>query len=76
MRRCAPFILQILAYTHASDRSQVTRDEQYNTPPDQGPEKDQKLRYGNMPNNPEDVSKRDEGPEGASKGGRKAEKAS
>ncbi|KAH9854899.1 hypothetical protein C2E23DRAFT_883451 [Lenzites betulinus] len=54
----------------------VTRDEQYNTPPDEGPEKDQKLRYGNMPNNPEDVSKRDEGPEGASKGGRKAESAS
>ncbi|KAI0832864.1 hypothetical protein BC628DRAFT_1529211 [Trametes gibbosa] len=55
----------------------VTRDEQYNIPPDDGPEKDQKLRYGNMPHSDlKNVSKKDEGPEGASKGGRKPESAS
>ncbi|KAI8989855.1 hypothetical protein BD414DRAFT_485351 [Trametes punicea] len=57
----------------------VTHDGQYDVPPDQGPEKDQKLRYGNVPgldgsqSTDKGVSKPGEGPEGTSKGGRKPE---
>ncbi|KAI0658619.1 hypothetical protein C8Q70DRAFT_934153 [Cubamyces menziesii] len=57
--------------------TQATHD--YDVPPDHGPEKDEKLRYGNIPlvdgsqSTDEGVSKPGEGPEGASKGGRKPE---
>ncbi|KAI0329623.1 hypothetical protein GY45DRAFT_1279411 [Cubamyces sp. BRFM 1775] len=57
----------------------VTHDGQYDVPPDHGPEKDEKLRYGNIPgldgsqSTDKGVSKPGEGPEGASKGGRKPE---
>ncbi|KAI0355446.1 hypothetical protein OH77DRAFT_1436956 [Trametes cingulata] len=57
----------------------VTHDGQYDVPPDQGPEKDEKLRYGNIPgldgsqSTDKGVSSPGEGPEGASKGGRKPE---
>ncbi|KAI0774707.1 hypothetical protein BD413DRAFT_603329 [Trametes elegans] len=60
----------------------VTKDGQYDLPPDQGPEKDEKMRYGNVPeldsahSTDKGVSKPDEGPEGASKGGRKPERRS
>ncbi len=58
---------------------QVAQDDKYDVPPSSGPEKDQKLRYGNMPENASgqtnraEVSKSGEGPEGSSKGGRKPE---
>ncbi|KAI0638624.1 hypothetical protein C8Q77DRAFT_1048594 [Trametes polyzona] len=57
----------------------VSRDQTYDTPPDHGPEKDEKLRYGNVPgldgskSTDKGVSKPGEGPEGESKGGRKPE---
>ncbi|OSC97976.1 hypothetical protein PYCCODRAFT_1480984 [Trametes coccinea BRFM310] len=57
----------------------VTHDGQYDVPPDEGPEKEEKLRYGNIPeldgsqSTDKGVSKPGEGPEGASKGGRKPE---
>ncbi|KAI9057648.1 hypothetical protein FKP32DRAFT_1583339 [Trametes sanguinea] len=57
----------------------VTHDGQYDVPPDEGPEKEEKLRYGNIPkldgssSTDKGVSKLGEGPEGASKGGRKPE---
>ncbi len=53
--------------------------ETYDVPPSTGPEKDQKSRYGNTQQyydrhgSGSDVSKPDEGPEGASAGGRKPE---
>ncbi|KAI0758167.1 hypothetical protein C8Q74DRAFT_1390841 [Fomes fomentarius] len=57
----------------------VAKDDKYDVPPSSGPEKDQKLRYGNIPENASgqtnrtEVSKSGEGPEGSSKGGRKPE---
>ncbi|KAI0650882.1 hypothetical protein C8Q79DRAFT_900710 [Trametes meyenii] len=57
----------------------VSHDGQYDLPPDEGPEKDQKMRYGNVPqldssqSTQKGVSKPGEGPEGAAKGGRKPE---
>ncbi|KAI0677692.1 hypothetical protein C8Q78DRAFT_959793 [Trametes maxima] len=57
----------------------VSHDGQYDLPPDEGPEKDQKMRYGNVPQMDSSestqggVSKPGEGPEGAAKGGRKPE---
>ncbi|RPD81362.1 hypothetical protein L226DRAFT_549960 [Lentinus tigrinus ALCF2SS1-7] len=57
----------------------TSKSETYDTKPSSGPEKDQKLRYGNIPgysashSTDEAVSKPGEGPEGASKEGRKPE---
>ncbi|KAH9927119.1 uncharacterized protein BXZ73DRAFT_78593 [Epithele typhae] len=46
----------------------------YEEPPASGPEAEQKQRYGGMPRDPErDVSKPQEGPEGANRGGRRPE---
>ncbi|RPD67421.1 hypothetical protein L227DRAFT_538555 [Lentinus tigrinus ALCF2SS1-6] len=57
----------------------TSKSDTYDTKPSSGPEKDQKLRYGNIPgysashSTDEAVSKPGEGPEGASKEGRKPE---
>ncbi|OJT15481.1 hypothetical protein TRAPUB_7352 [Trametes pubescens] len=53
----------------------TTKNGQYDTPPDHGAESEQKGRYGNMSelDGSKSVSNKDEGPEGASKGGRKPE---
>ena len=58
---------------------QVSSQDTYDLPPSSGPEKDQKMRYGNVPDykgshgSGDEVSKPNEGPEGASRGGRKPE---
>ncbi|TBU45182.1 hypothetical protein BD309DRAFT_890956 [Dichomitus squalens] len=57
----------------------VDNDSGYDVPPSEGAEKDQKLRYGNVPTYSDShstgshASKADEGPEGSSAGGRKPE---
>ncbi|KAL1940048.1 hypothetical protein VTO73DRAFT_9383 [Trametes versicolor] len=57
----------------------TTKNGQYDTPPEKGAGSEQKGRYGNMAeldgsqSTDKGVSNKDEGPEGASKGGRKPE---
>ncbi|KAI0751177.1 hypothetical protein C8Q80DRAFT_1268457 [Daedaleopsis nitida] len=61
------------AGAHTKEYETVSQNDQYDVPPSSGPDKDQKQRYGNMPDYGEDHSKSGEGPEGDSKGGRKPE---
>lgn len=59
--------------------SQTSKTDTYDIKPSSGPEKDEKLGYGNHEgssashSHDEAVSKPGEGPEGANKGGRKPE---